>query len=351
MNISIDTYRRAAFLVALLMASTALAQQSSPPAKPGGGAIRLDVVVTPGSGPPVSDLQQHDFTILDNKVPQAITSFQAISQREDPLDVILVVDAVNADYSTVAFERDQIDEFLRADGGELSHPLSLSVLTDTGLRNLEDFSRDGNKLSASLDGYTVSLHSITHSSGVYGASERFALSLQALHDLVQREAPRPGRKIMIWVSPGWPLFSAPMVVLSSKEQQQLFADIVGMSMDLWKSRVTLYSIDPVGTGGNVIRASYWQSFLKGVSKPNQVVPGNLSLQVLATQSGGVAFYINNNITALLQSCLADARAYYEISFDPPAGGGAIEYHHLEVQVAKHGLTARSRQGYYSLPAL
>jgi hypothetical protein len=46
--------------------------------------ICLDVVVTPKSGPPVSSLQQQDFIVLDNKVPQTITP-SAPSARGRPL--------------------------------------------------------------------------------------------------------------------------------------------------------------------------------------------------------------------------------------------------------------------------
>lgn len=48
------------------------------------GVINLDVVVTPQSGAPISGLEQRDFTILDNKVPQTITSFRALRGREKP---------------------------------------------------------------------------------------------------------------------------------------------------------------------------------------------------------------------------------------------------------------------------
>jgi VWFA-related protein len=341
----------ATLLAALLAASAASGQQSSPPTQPANAAIQLDVVVNPRSGPPVGDLQQQDFTLLDNKVPQYIASFRAVDGRHADVDVILVVDGVNADYNTVAFERDQIDKFLRADNGDLIHATSLDVLTDMGIESLADFSKDGNKLSASLDRYAVSLRFVNRSAGFYGATERLQLSLDGLHEVVQREANRPGRKLMIWISPGWPFLSGPEVGLSSKIQQQLYADVIAFSTDLLRNRITLYSIDPFGTQGNLMRASYWQQFLKGITKPSQALPGNVALQVLATQSGGVALYANNDIAALLQTCLADTRAYYEISFDLPAGSASNEYHRLEIRVAKHGLTARTRQGYYARPAL
>lgn len=336
-------------VVAVFLASAAAAQQSGPPAQVRDSRISLDVVVTPKSGPPVGDLQQQDFTILDNKVPEKITSFQVVDGAQAPIAVTIVIDAVNADYHTVAYEREQIDKFLRADGGDLDHYTNLAVLTDHGIQILGDFSKDGNSLSASLDHYTVDLRFLRRSAGFYGAAERFQISCEGLHELVQREAARPGRKILIWVSPGWPLLSGPEVQLDTKEQQQFFQDIVGFSSDLRQSRTTLYSIDPAGTNDPIARDTYWEVFVKGISKPGQVAAGNLGLQVLATQSGGVAFSFENDIAALLHRCLSDTRAYYEISFEPTAGNGEREYHHLEVRIAKRGLTARTRQGYYAGP--
>ena len=56
----------------------------------------LDVVVTAKSGAPARGLQQQDFTLSDNKVKQTISSFQAVDGRQAPIDVIVVIDAVNA---------------------------------------------------------------------------------------------------------------------------------------------------------------------------------------------------------------------------------------------------------------
>ena len=54
---------------------------------------------------------------------------------------------------------------------------------------------------------------------------------------------------------------------------------------------------------------------------------------------------------LLRECLSDSAPYYEISFDLPPGDKRDEYHHLEIKLAKPGLTARTHQGYYAQPAL
>jgi VWFA-related protein len=331
-------------VVPLLGIAPAFAQQSAAAAAPPADSkIHLDVVVAPKSGPPVSGLQQQDFTIIDNKTPQPVTSFHAVAGNEPPVEVILLIDAVNTDYQHVAYEREQIDKFLHAHGGHLAVPTTLAIFGDTGTQIQDGFSTDGNALSANLEKYSVALRTITHSTGFWGAEERFNLSLEAVHQLATHEASRPGRKLVLWISPGWPLLSGPGIELDSKQEQQLFATIINLSTELRLAGITLYSIDPLGTqDAGSFRTFYYQEFLKGVSEPSKVLPGDLALQVLATQSGGLVFYADNDIPALLQRCIADTTAYYEISFAPPLDTHPGEYHQIEA-------TARTREGYYSQP--
>jgi hypothetical protein len=108
-----DVRRAVLILAVLLAASTTSAQQLAPPSRAGGNRIDLDVVVARKSGTPVSGLQQQDFTLLDNKVPQTITSFQALDGTQTPIQVVIVIDAVNAPYRAIAYERDQIDSSAR----------------------------------------------------------------------------------------------------------------------------------------------------------------------------------------------------------------------------------------------
>jgi hypothetical protein len=131
------------------------------------------------------------------------------------------------------------------------------------------------------------------------------------------------------------------------DQQRLFSDIVDFSTQFLRGHITLYSIDPLGAaeaGG--FRPFYWREFAGGIRKPSQARPGDLGLEVLAAQSGGLALSSNNDITSLLQQCIDDRETYYELSFNPPVGE-SNEYHRLGIRLSKHGLKARTRQGYYS----
>jgi VWFA-related protein len=313
--------------------------------------IVLDVVVTDKSGKPVSGLQQQDFTLLDNKQPRKIDSFEASAASDPPVEIVFLVDEVNTDFTHVSFARAQIEKFLRRDGGELPRPASLAVMSDAGVAMGNVTTQDGNALATELDQNRAGLRSITRSQGIYGANDRVGLSLNSLQELANYEAPRPGRKLVIWISPGWPLLSGPNIILGEKDQQRLFSQIVGISDSLRRARITLCSIDPLGTqdaGG--FRTTYYEEFTKGVKKAHQVQIGDLGLQVIATQSGGRVLISNNDVTAQIASVVEDAKAFYVLTFDAPAGDGPNEYHALEIKLDKSGLKALTRTGYYAQPA-
>jgi VWFA-related protein len=323
--------------------------------------IHLNVVVAQKSGASVPGLQQQDFTLLDNKSKQAITSFKAVnlSQQTGPqtdaqtaqeqVEVVLVVDAANARFDTVAQERGELAKFFRANGGHLAHPTTLAVLTDQGFQIQQGFSTDGNALNDALSHYTTGLREITRSTGIDGADERVQLSLTALHQLTAHLGTLPGRKIVLWISPGWPLLSGVRIELDAKQEQQIFGNIVGFSTQFRQANITLYNVNPLGPGENLAVADRYEAFTKGVSKLNQTDLGDLGLQVLAVQSGGLTLQSSSDVAGNLTKCLADTESWYEITFEAPVAERPNEYHHIDLKVDRPGLVVRTRDGYYAQP--
>ena len=313
-----------------------------------GGPIQLDVVVTEKSGTPVSGLRLEDFTLLDNNVPRTITSFEALNGRQRPIEVVLLLDALNVDLKTAGVELDGINSFLTAGEGRLPYPTMVAILAGMTVQFPQDFSQDGNQISAALD---QRMATFGHNGDAkdYGAAARFQISLQCLRSMVEHEVGRPGRKFILWVSPGWSELSRSQRMQSAMQEQQVFDSIVDLSTQLREYRITLYSIDPLSMTDIGSRKANWEAYLNGVTGPGQVRRADLALPVIATQSGGLAINSGNNIAEQIRKCLADAEAYYEIAFDPGIGGGPNEYHRLAVRVVRPGLAARGRQGYYSRP--
>jgi VWFA-related protein len=323
------------------------ARQAAPAADPA-ASIRLNVVVSHKNGPPVGGLEQNDFTVIDNKHTQPITSFRAVSGRDSKARVIVVLDAVNIDYERVAFAREEVEKYLRAEGGQLTHPTSFALLTDNGMKLQEQYSTDGNSIAAAVEANVTGLRTIRRTSQ-YGGFDRYNISIEGLRELAQREVATPERKIVLFVSPGWPILSSPGVEnsLDAKQQKQLFETLVNLTTQMQRANITLYAVNPLGQGESELRASYYEAFLKGISESKRMEPGNLALQVLSVQSGGRAIDFNNDVSAVLRQCVAETQAYYEISFEPAPPDPKNYYHRVEIKVAKPDLTARARMGYYA----
>ena len=334
------------------------AGQSGPPASvplvSANGNILLDVVVTDRSGKPVPGLQQRDFTLLEDKQPRKIVSFReaesGAATAEPPVEVIFLIDAVNASYANVVIESNEIGTFLRQNGGQLSGPVSIVLFSYSGTTMGSTSARDATALIAALGQERTVQRTMGDSLQFYGPDERQQFSLHTLEHLADYEAARPGRKLVVWISPGWPLLSDPEVGLTAREQRGLFNSIVAFSEKLRRARITLYDVDPSGLAdAGELRTSDYGQFVKGVKSAKQAQLGNLGLQALASQSGGRVLNSSNDLAGEIAACVGDANGYYVLSFDGSPGDGPNEYHALDIKIDKPGLTARTRSGYYARP--
>ena len=314
------------------------------------GKIKLDVLVSDGAGKPVTGLQPWDFKILDDNQPRKVMSFKAYDgvqvMPDPPVEAILVIDTANLPFSQVAFVRQQVEQFLKQDGGHLKVPITLALLTDAGVNIQSRPSVDGNALASMVNGIKGSVRTLDSAMGSDGMVQRFQLSVRNIAAIAENEARMPGRKLLIWVSPGWPMLNRPDVGYSGKDQKRWFDAIVELSTRLREAQMVVYSVAPEAGSNNTFT---YQAFIKGVPSYQQAESGNLALKVLAVQTGGLALGPDNNLMNQLNRCVADASAYYRISFDPPAAAHADEYHDLKVVADKQGTVVRTNTGYYNQP--
>ena len=345
------------FLLALLLSARHIPARQIDSGSHPGERIYIDAIVTSASGHLVENLQQRDFTIFDNNVPQFITSFQAIDSRHAQIAVIIVFDTLTVNPRVLGTSLTDIKRFLKADGGELAHPTTVDFITDKGLEFKAGPSRDGKALSDSLNKPAVATRQIEGNPGTYPP-------FQALAELIALERDKPGRKIVLFISPG----SLPTLhpynhgSPSELELQQLrlgmFGNIVQLTRQLSEGQITLYSIDPPALGGaddgftdrgTHLKPVHDAADLASVRSPSDVRWDDLAFQSVAVRSGGLALYSGQDLTSSLRECVADASPFYELSFDPVLTDEPNHYHQLKVEIAKPGLTPRTRQGYYSQP--
>jgi VWFA-related protein len=311
-------------------------------------SIALDVAVDSKSGQPGTGLGQSDFTVLDNKTPRPITSFKVMSGAQEPVRVIIFLDAANVPYHLLSYARQGVDSYLKSNQGKLAYPTEIAVLTDQGAEIDNGFSTNGAALSDSLEHHTIGLREIG-SHAQRGWTDRLDISLKATSQLLAYTSTLPGRKIILWVSPGWPLPSGPRVMLTEQQENLVFNTAVSFSTQMTRNHVTLYNINPIGVGESLMAANYYKNFLNGLQKPGSAQLGNISVQVLAVHSGGLAIESNSDVAGNIKRCLADAQSWYQIGFDPIPADAPNEYHHIEVKVNRPDLTVRASDEYYANP--
>jgi len=310
--------------------------------------MHLDVVVTDASGKPVAGLELKDFQLLDNNRPQKIVSFHAsdgtAGKAGSQVAIFLVMDTVNSGLVNVSSMRDEVEKFLRQNDGRLAQPVTVVLLDDAGFQVVGQPSRDGNFLAQAVHEVKPSLHSILSAAGGEALLERFQLSAKALSMIVAREVPVPGRKMLIWIGPGWPLLRQPEQTYNARGHDLNFNALASLSNQLREARMVVCS---AGGGPEF----YVQDFLKPVKSAPEANSGNLAVQVIALHSGGRTLDAGNRSRPAeqLNECLQELGTYYTLTFDPPHAEHAFEYHGLRVTVGKPGLTVHTNAGYYAEP--
>ena len=322
-----------------------------PPPKPGvvkdpPGRIRLDVVVTDAAGNPVAGLGAQDFQLLDNGRPQNILSFTASQSgaTASRVPILLVIDTVNSGAVDVSSLREDAEQFLRQNGGHLAQPVTVLLLTDTAFHVLGRDSLDGNALARAVHDFAPSLHTIHSAAGGAAVFERYRVSLRAISLIADREVEVPGRKMMIWMGPGWPILPEAGSNYDSREHALNFDTLAMLSNHLREARMVVCS---AGGGPEY----FAHDFLKPVKTEWDMAPGNLSLQVIAVHSGGSTWGVakNGRSVETVNGCMQQVGAFYTLTFDAPASAKVFTYHGLKVAVDRPGLTAHTNAGYYSEP--
>ena len=345
------------FLLPLLLGGLILAlklgvAQTAPAAV---GPRVLDVVVTDKSDRPVAGLQTSDFKVLDNNQQRNVIGVRQVDgespKSDPPVQAYLLVDMVNNSIDEMAATRKNIADYLRAGGGHLTVPTSLVFLTSTRLKFQEQPTQDANVLLDNLEKNPPPQRIYERHGGGGEEEEMREESLRGLNGLALRLRDKPGRKLVVWISPGWASFSPGSDRKSLKELDALFNYIVGITTVLREARITLYSIDPNGTPDypELFVGARYKEYLKGVATPKQSNNGDLFLQVIATQTGGRVLYGSNNVAKMIDQCFADAESFYVLSYDAPAANTENEYHGIQILVSKPGLKARTITGFYAQP--
>jgi VWFA-related protein len=348
------------------------------------GLIKLDVLVVDAAGRPVRGLRQADFSLKENGKEQKVVTFEALDglgtinaelpgnvPENVPVKVIFVIDTIELPPELARNERLAVESYLRKDNGHLVRPVSVFELSDLGLFQTVHASDEGNVLAEEIEHNHLTL--IRHNVGSEMGAMRGTApmrdppsmsALKALGQIATDERRKPGRKLLVWVGPGWGVGSGAYADApkgsgsafgSRRDNEPAFATAWWFSTLMREARVVLYSFtvgENVSTNqfeANHGNTELYKDYLGGVTLEHKASLMNVYRKVLAVQSGGRVMDDSLDLPKQIDECVREAGPFYRISFDPLPADHPNEYHDLKIVIDRPGVVARSNTGYYDQP--
>lgn len=152
------------------------------------------------------------------------------------------------------------------------------------------------------------------------SSENVRLSLKAL---AQGLSALPGRKSVFWMTQGFP-------PRQMRREGQLAWDNTVRSLN--EANIAVNTIDTNGLGGPPRLWGYG---------------GILTMQQIAAETGGKAYFNRNDLDGALVQGIEESRGGCTLGFYLSHDERDNKFHRLRVRVDRHGLELRYRQGYFA----
>ena len=265
--------------------------------------VNVLFIATDKHGKFVRDLNQNDFSILDDhKPPQAILNFRR--ETDLPLHMGLLVDVSGSVNGRFDFEQNAATSFLE-------HTLrahfdkAFIVGFNTKTQVAQDFTDNVQLLSAGV-------HRLRNGGGT------------ALYDAVYRAC----KEKFLKDRPDRPVRKAIVIVSDGEDNQSEFSKAQAIEM-AQRAEVIIYAISTDDSG--------------------LVMRGDKVLEQLAEATGGRAFFPfkMKDITRSFAAIEDELRSQYVVSYKPANFDADGRYRSIEISSLKKDLQVRARKGYFA----
>jgi VWFA-related protein len=213
---------------------------------------------------------------------------------------------------------------------------------------------------------------------------RVSLTMNALKALARTLAGYPGRKNLIWVTSAFPaqIFTTLSVtsdaITSTRSGGPVLSnyslEIERISNELSNARVAVYPVDTRGvvnhdvysslsntdsTGNYLGRTATGQVAGSALDQrgamgreldrtPDDQLATHSTMNSVAEQTGGKAFYNTNNLDEAIRDGIQDGGTYYTLGYYPENKDWNGKLRKLVVNVKRSGVKLRYRQGYFAV---
>jgi len=385
--------------------------------------VIVDVVVTDKQGNPLPGLKPDDFILEENGKTQKIAAFTTpediaaapplppgiYSNRPQyrspggPINVLLL-DALNTEYSNQAYARRQMLQFVQE---QYKPGQRMAIFTLTGSLNvLQDFTSDPEVLYAAIQRYKPSeqeltpvaarktdngagpataqstvnsldasalpvsdattgagggsaleaeLHSFESASAAYNQDQRTILTVNALNSLARILGGLPGRKNVIWVTGNIPFTLIP------EDRNVTNAELEEDLPSLNTRRVGEHSagnyaatfrtahadeIREIAARLASAQVAIYPVDTRGLSLSTSVDAQEV-MREIARDTGGRAYVNQNEIKFGVQRAFEDEAATYTLGYYPENKKWDDKYRTIKVKIKRDGLDLQYRRGYYA----
>ena len=341
------------------------------------------------------------------QLPPNVSSNRPVySQPDGPL-VVLLLDGINTAGSDQVYARQQLLQYVRTLKAE--QRVAIFAFT-TDLFLLQDFTSDPEVLRSTLEKYSAgdsplltrgapvevrpqmaaymaltpllaNLIRFNQDNAVNASDDRVRVTLGALHSIARAMIGYPGRKNLIWVSSGFPVSIELSGGRAGVGTSRNYADdLTATAALLSQAREAVYPVDARGligklqdrpggpTSSPAIRALYGAA---GVAGEDQIVPtiqssdhdgfgaeeltriaplvqdSHLAMAQIAEDTGGRAFYNDNNLSRAVAAGVADGSSYYTLGYYANNEDWDGKFRKIVIKTERRGIRLRYRAGYYA----
>lgn len=265
--------------------------------------VNVLFIATDKRGKFVRDLNQNDFTILDDhKPPQAIVNFRR--ETDLPLDLGLLIDVSGSVNSRFQFEQDAATSFLQR-----------SIRPGFDKAFIIGFNSHSQMVQDFTDNYSR-LYWAVHKLHNGGGTALYDAIYRACKEKFLKDRPdHPVRKAIIIVSDG-----------EDNQSEVTRAQAIEMAQ---RAEVIIYAISTDDSG--------------------LVLRGDRVLEQIAGATGGRAFFPfkMKDITHSFDAINDELRSQYVVSYRPADFDADGRYRSIEISALKKDLQVRARKGYFA----
>ena len=357
--------------------------------------VQVNVIVHDRNGA-VAGLKKEDFTIFDKGKPRDIAVFHMDARLSDeekfrkaakfPPNVfsnsqadaantsIVLFDGLNTRIADQLYAKQQIIKFL----GQLKPDDRVGIYTlGRTVRVLHEFTSDTESLLAVIRRFKGDLSGQVDASSVDLANtgtealdkflndsnqriadavirNRVLTTVDAMKAIARHVEHMAGRKNLVWVSGAFPIsigFDEPMKIDDTRDRVMFTEEIEEAARALMKANVAVYPVDARGLmldpafSADSPSVPMRNGRVAALPKPPIGFEDHSTMEMIASRTGGKAFYNTNDIMGSVRHAIDDSEVTYTLGFYLSQDEMDSKFHELKVKVDRKGVDVRTRKGF------